>query len=641
MFSDTFSLSERQRRLEEIIFSYEKALDAGQPLDRQQLLNIHAELADELRSYFADLDRFDVSAGLTGPDQDAVLVESFGEYEVIEEIERGGMGVVLRSRDRDLGRDLAIKVMRLEDKDDPALVRRFTKEAETCGQLQHPGIVPVHERGQLPDGRPYFTMRLVEGKTLANLLKCRPGVEDLPHFLAVFDQVCQAIAYAHSRHVIHRDLKPANIMVGIHGDVQVIDWGLAKVLGQDSASTPSADQTPQSGQSGTGPKGDGPADELSRPGAVIGTLPYMAPEQAQGKVNELDARCDVFSLGAILCEILTGRPPYVGGDVLAKAQTADLADALVSLDACGADEQLIYLAMQCLSSNPSYRPQNAGEVARQLREYLDFLGASARRAKEAEEKCREAKEQLEWATARAAEAERKLNVASNWLKGAAAALFIAIIGWAGSAQKNSVESRSNSAPPLKVAANERETLRVPSPPGSSSAKDEDRRDKEILAQKLVPHVVGSPVPGRAAWHDASREGTGLDSAPWRTPLYQTSRPDFLATTAPGRFTDPTPWGPGAFADYEFTGRLSPMEYRRPITAADINLLQRASWYSQSVRSVEPLLKKPITPFLANELSPGSLKTSSFTPGLALRATPRIQPRATVPVRPKPTIGFVP
>jgi serine/threonine protein kinase len=642
MLPETISLADRQRRLEEIVFSYEKALDAGQPLDRQQLLNLHAELADELKSYFADLDRLQQSAAFPDAVRDAVVVESL-EYEVIEEIDRGGMGVVLRSRDRDLGRDLAIKVMRSEHKDNPVLVHRFIKEAEICGRLQHPGIVPVHKKGRLSDGRPYFTMKLVEGETLASLLKRRQVTKELPHFLAAFDQVCQAMAYAHSRQVIHRDLKPANIMVGIHGDVQVMDWGLAKDLGEDGTKQHSADQPREDDQSVIAADAAGTVDKLSRAGDIIGTPAYMAPEQAQGRVNELDTRCDVFSLGAILCEMLTGKPPYIGQDVLAKAQTAHLADALVSLDTCGADKRLIYLAMHCLSSNPNHRPQNAGQVARRLREYLAFLEGSPQMAKEAEEKCRAAQEEVRCATAKVAETEHRLKVAYNWLKGAAAALFIAVIGWTGSVQKTSVESRSNSAPPLKVTANEREPLPAPSPPDNSWTEDEDRRDKETLFQKVVPPTLSTPShPDRFAWHSAPREEyAGFNSAPWPwrgyiDPLhqYQASRPDFLGTTTPGFFTDPFSGWPEIHSNYGFAGPIGAMEYRPPTITPDINILQRATLRSESLRSVEPLLK-------ANVLSPGSLKTSSFTPRLELKATPRIQPRATVPVRPRLPIRFVP
>ena len=147
------------------------------------------------------------------------------------EIARGGMGVVLKGRDGDLGRDLAVKVLLDSHKDKPDLVRRFVEEAQIGGQLQHPGVVPVYELGAFGDRRTYFTMKLVKGQTLAEILAGRESAtDDLPRFLGIFEQVCQTMAYAHSRDVIHRDLKPSNVMVGSFGEVQVMDWGLAKVL---------------------------------------------------------------------------------------------------------------------------------------------------------------------------------------------------------------------------------------------------------------------------------------------------------------------------------------------------------------------------------------------------------------------------
>jgi serine/threonine-protein kinase len=138
------------------------------------------------------------------------------------------MGAVLKAHDLTLRRELAIKVLLDQHRNQPELLERFLEEAQLGGQLQHPGIVPVHDLGECPDGRPYFAMKLVQGRTLAALLADRRGpAEDLPRFVKVFEQVCQTLAYAHARRVIHRDLKPANVMVGEFGEVQVMDWGLA------------------------------------------------------------------------------------------------------------------------------------------------------------------------------------------------------------------------------------------------------------------------------------------------------------------------------------------------------------------------------------------------------------------------------
>jgi serine/threonine-protein kinase len=152
-------------------------------------------------------------------------------YRIDGEIARGGMGQVLRGRDPDLGRDVAIKVLREDFRDDAEMVRRFVEEAQIGGQLQHPGIVPIYEMGALGDRRPFFSMKLVKGDTLARIIAGRKDPRDgLPRLLSIFEAVAQTVAYTHARGVIHRDLKPSNVMVGAFGEVQVMDWGLAKVL---------------------------------------------------------------------------------------------------------------------------------------------------------------------------------------------------------------------------------------------------------------------------------------------------------------------------------------------------------------------------------------------------------------------------
>lgn len=302
-----------------------------------------------------------------------------GRYRLGPELGRGGVGRVLKASDVDLGRELALKVLLEEHIANPAMTRRFVEEAQVAGQLQHPGIVPVHQLGKLDDGRLYFSMKLVRGKTLAELLAVRDGVEiDRQHFLGIYLKVCQTMAYAHARRVVHRDLKPGNIMVGSFGEVQVVDWGLAKVLPplgvadieEDSDLEPEV-ETLRSLQSAA----------ASMAGTVMGTPSYMAPEQARGDVHRIDERTDVFGLGAILCEILTGRPPYEGQtsvEVRERAARGDIEAAVADIEACDADAEVCALAKRCLQVDPADRPRDAGEVARELERYLESLEDRAR-----------------------------------------------------------------------------------------------------------------------------------------------------------------------------------------------------------------------------------------------------------------------
>ena len=302
--------------------------------------------------------------------------------QLLGEIARGGMGAVLKGRDADLGRDVAVKVLLEAHAGRTELVQRFVEEAQVAGQLQHPGVVPVYELGQFPDKRPYFTMKLVKGQTLAKLLAERPDPSrERPRFLKVFEQVCQAMAYAHARGVIHRDLKPSNVMLGAFGEVQVMDWGLAKVLKEGGVADEKKAQQEVSVIRTARSEPGTPVGSHTAAGQVMGTPAYMAPEQARGEVERLDARCDVFGLGAVLCVILTGQPPYTGSgdEVYRKAERGDLADALARLGRCGADAELIDLAKRCLAVERDGRPRDAGAVATELAAYLNSVAERLRR----------------------------------------------------------------------------------------------------------------------------------------------------------------------------------------------------------------------------------------------------------------------
>jgi serine/threonine-protein kinase len=296
-------------------------------------------------------------------------------YRIDGEIARGGMGAILKGRDPDLGRDVALKVLRDDLRENTMMVRRFIEEAQIGGQLQHPGVVPIYELGTFADRRPFFAMKLVKGHTLSQLLDGRKDTAaDRPRFLAIFEAICQTVAYAHARGVIHRDLKPSNVMVGSFGEVQVMDWGLAKVLRRGGESDDEKAGKPDRAETvivTAGTSSDSPG--LSQAGWVMGTPAHMAPEQARGEIELIDERADVFALGSILCDVLTGSAAFVGrtsGEIQRKAALGDTAEALGRLDACGADGELIAIAKDCLAREAEDRPRHAGVVAQQVTSYL-------------------------------------------------------------------------------------------------------------------------------------------------------------------------------------------------------------------------------------------------------------------------------
>jgi tetratricopeptide (TPR) repeat protein len=364
-------------------------------------------------------------ATAAAPDRPALaeLPARVGRYHLEQEIARGGMGRIVRVRDEDFERPLAMKLL-LGSGGNPE--ERFLREARMTGQLQHPGIPPVHERGRLADGRPYFVMKLIQGRSLHELLKERTApAADLPHWLGIFEQICQTVGYAHARGVIHRDLKPANIMVGAFGEVQVMDWGLAKFIGATDDDEPE----PEEGQSTVfGLRRTVALTEATSADSVLGTPAYMAPEQARGEYDRLDARADVFGLGAILCEILTGAPAFRGRDVLGKATRGELTETLERLAGCGADAELVELAGRCLAPRPDDRPADGAAVAATVAAYqaelqrrlhqAEIEGAAAAVRADEEARRREVEEAR-------ANAERKRRRTAMAL--AAALLLVAVI----------------------------------------------------------------------------------------------------------------------------------------------------------------------------------------------------------------------
>jgi tetratricopeptide (TPR) repeat protein len=344
-------------------------------------------------------------------------------YELLEEIGHGGMGVVYRARDTTLDRDVAVKLLpECYPADSPA-AQRFLREARITGQLQHPGIPAVHQVGVLPDGRPFLAMKLIKGRTLHDILRQRPDpTADRGQLLAIFEAVCQAVGYAHAHRVIHRDLKPANVMVGAFGEVQVMDWGLAKSLTNREREQPGSDprETRAWTQIGHTPE----TGSETQAGSLVGTPAFIPPEQAVGEIERVNERSDVFGLGALLAVILTGQPPYVGEtgeSVRVQALRGTLEDCFDRLDVSGAEPELVALCKNCLAFDPEDRPADAGGVAAAV---AGLRAASDERARRAELERVRVEGAQAMALARAAERRKRRRL----MFGAAAVLALAAVG---------------------------------------------------------------------------------------------------------------------------------------------------------------------------------------------------------------------
>lgn len=305
--------------------------------------------------------------------QATVTVEHPNRYTIKAEHGRGGIGRVLLAFDEHIGREVALKELipqaggmsgsaRAPTGAASETVNRFLREARITGQLEHPGIVPVYELGKRADGSIYYTMKLVRGVTLLDQIRKAPAISDRLLLLNHFLDLCQAMAYAHSKGVIHRDLKPLNVMVGEFGETVVLDWGLAKVRGLHDARAGDIEEGLRIIKDSSAGK--------TMDGALMGTPAYMSPEQAEGKIEEVDERSDIWSLGAILYEILCGRPPYTGEtawEVMGKV----LKDPVPPLEEIepSAPPELIAICNKCLQKDRDKRYADAGELAKDVAKF--------------------------------------------------------------------------------------------------------------------------------------------------------------------------------------------------------------------------------------------------------------------------------
>ena len=281
-------------------------------------------------------------------------------YRLLERVARGGMGVVYAAADEKLERRVALKVLDVPGNDGD-LANRLIREARVLARLEHPGIVPVHDVGTLADGRVFYTMKFVEGQRLDKYIET---VASTPDRLRIFLRICDGVAFAHARGVLHRDLKPANIMVGSFGEVLVLDWGLAKILRGDPPQTTQGADPDATIFEKPKPSADSNASTrasvVTGHGTVMGPPGYMSPEQARGDVEQLDARSDIFSLGALLRFLLTGNsngPFGAGGRRLEK-----------SLEA---------ICSKATAQAPADRYATVPELALDVSRYLDGLAVGA------------------------------------------------------------------------------------------------------------------------------------------------------------------------------------------------------------------------------------------------------------------------
>ena len=338
------SSDERDQRLEEVLAEYLEAVDAGRAPTTADVVARYPELAGELSAFFADDARLQRLAPPRG-----TLLKYFGDYELLEPLGRGGMGVDYRAKQLSLNRVVALKMILAADSTDAGARQRFRAEAEAAARLDHPSIVPIVEVGEF-QGQPYFSMKYVEG---ANLAKSLRGM--VRESAVLLTAVARAVHHAHQRGIIHRDLKPANILLDNAGRPHLTDFGLARRLGDDSSLTAS--------------------------GAVVGTPSYMAPEQAEAKPDAATTAADIYSLGAILYERLTGRPPFRGETPLETLrlvrETAATPPAALNSEV---DRDLERICLKCLEKEPGRRYDSAAALADDLERWLAGEPIAARPA---------------------------------------------------------------------------------------------------------------------------------------------------------------------------------------------------------------------------------------------------------------------
>ena len=406
----------------------------------------------------------------------------FGRYREAIEIARGGMGVILRAGDPELGRFVALKVIQRAHSSERRQVIRFVREARITGQLEHPNIMPIYELDLTPEGDLYFSMKLVRGRSLKDeideLRELSDRVEVLrrrSRVLLEFLKVLDAVAFAHSRGVVHRDLKPANILIGEFGEVLVTDWGIAKLVGATEEFHPEDDPTAA------------PAPGLTRQGSMLGTLGYMPPEQAAGIVDQCDARSDVYSLGAVLYELLTLQIPHQG-DRVQQVREDIIEGRLVPpsrrAPEAGVPAELEAIVLRAMALDPIDRYRSVGEMRSDLEAYLSLRLVSVARYTP---------------IGRAAKWVRR-NPAVSAVSAVAALLLAVFVGWLVVERRSAIENRDLAVEraALEAAARRRaESL-------ERDVRDRATSDRDFLALVRLEAAAGDLWPAHPSRIEAMR-----------------------------------------------------------------------------------------------------------------------------------------
>lgn len=366
-----------------LIFKTSPAKEPVTPFEATSALNRFEDSKADLRLWDSH-DQLFRQPLIPLPNRPATFRPFNNRFLIGDEIGNGGMGLVYLGWDLQLQRHVAIKIIREDHRNEKQNLLRFLREARIASQLRHPSILGIHDFDIDPTGSAYIIMDLITGKTMEQAInEAIDNDTKQQSMFTTFFQICQAIAFAHAQGVVHRDLKPANIMVGDYGIATVLDWGLAKVLGTNAIQSQDSHEEFFSSIAHT--NFDQPKDSLNATsdtifGTVMGTPNYLSPEQARGEF--VDFRTDVFSLGGILCHLLTGSPPFTGDkivDVYRKSFKGDISHAFAELDRCGAPIPIVQLAKRCLDPNVDSRPATASFLVDTLREFLE---SGQRRAEE-------------------------------------------------------------------------------------------------------------------------------------------------------------------------------------------------------------------------------------------------------------------